>query len=48
MNQRFILLYLFLVSSRTLWLGHLPKMINEIDVREQLEPYGEISDINVI
>jgi hypothetical protein len=22
-------------------------MINEIDVREQVEPYGEISDINV-
>jgi hypothetical protein len=39
---------LFLVSSRTLWVGHLPKMITEADVREQLEPHGEISDINVI
>ncbi|CAF4395534.1 unnamed protein product, partial [Rotaria sordida] len=35
------------VSSRTLWLGHLPKIISEIDLREQLEPHGEISDINV-
>ncbi|CAF0820081.1 unnamed protein product [Rotaria sordida] len=36
------------VSSRTLWLGHLPKIISEIDLREQLEPHGEISDINHI
>ena len=36
-----------LVSSRTLWLGHLPKMISEIDLREHLEPHGEINDINV-
>ncbi|CAF4599067.1 unnamed protein product [Rotaria sp. Silwood1] len=36
------------VSSRTLWLGHLPKIISEIDLREQLEPHGEINDINHI
>lgn len=38
----------FLVSSRTLWIGHLSKMITEADLREELGPYGEISDINVI
>ncbi|CAF0841523.1 unnamed protein product [Didymodactylos carnosus] len=36
------------VSSRTLWLGHLPKMITEMDLRETLEPHGEINDINNI
>jgi len=35
------------VSSRTVWLGHLPKMITEIDLREHLETHGEINDINV-
>ena len=35
------------MSSRTIWLGHLSKMITEADLREHLEPYGEISDINV-
>lgn len=39
---------MFLVSSRTLWIGHLPKMIAEADLREELGPYGEISDINVM
>ena len=43
-----ILLFLFLVSSRTLWIGHLSKMIAEADLREELGPYGEISDINVM
>ncbi|UJR30075.1 hypothetical protein I4U23_017618 [Adineta vaga] len=36
------------VSSRTLWLGHLPKIISEIDLRETLEPHGQIEDINNI
>ncbi|CAF0840128.1 unnamed protein product [Didymodactylos carnosus] len=36
------------VSSRTLWLGHLPKMVSESDLRETLEPHGEINDINNI
>ncbi|CAF1420059.1 unnamed protein product [Adineta ricciae] len=36
------------VSSRTLWLGHLPKIISEIDLRETLEPHGKIEDINNI
>jgi hypothetical protein len=43
----FSLFVISIVSSRTLWLGHLPKMISEIELREQLEPHGEINDINV-
>jgi hypothetical protein len=41
------LFMVFVVSSRTLWLGHLPKMISEMELREHLEPHGEINDINV-
>ena len=36
-----------LVSSRTLRLGHFSKMISEVDLREHLEPHGDINDINV-
>ena len=38
----------FSVRSSTLWLGHWPKMISEVNRRERLEPHDDITDISVI
>lgn len=38
----------FSICSKTIFLGHLPKLVSEKDITEMLEDFGEISSIELI
>lgn len=42
-----LIIFLFLVCTRTIWLGHVGKVTTEDELRLEIEKYGAVESINV-